>query len=252
MAHYSIGELANMAGISIRTLRYYDKIGLLKPSVRTRSRYRRYGEEELLRLQQILFYKELDFTLHEIKSILDNSDFDVIEALESHKVALRKRQRRIEQLFVTIDKTIKNLKEKTMLTHEELYEGLPKQKAEAWRNESIKKWGEHAIKLSETSLKNMSREEFNKLKSDFSDNVKRLASMLGENPESSAVQAAVALHYEHILKFWGRKPKAEAYKGLGQLYVNDERYTIVDGNPNTAFARFLSQAMNYFADTHLK
>ena len=154
---YSIGDLAKLAGVSIRTLRYYDKIGLLKPAERARSRYRYYGENELLRLQQILFYKELDFSLKEIMVMLDDSDFDIVNALKSHKTELKKRKSRIDKLLVTIEKTISNLEEGTMLNHEELYEGLPKEKAEAWRNEAIEKWGKETVENSETSLQKMSK-----------------------------------------------------------------------------------------------
>ncbi len=246
---HSIGDLARMAGVSIRTLRYYDKIGLLKPSERARSRYRYYGEGELLRLQQILFYKELDFSLKEIKAILDDPHFDVVKALESHKTALKKRKNRIDKLLVTINNTISNLEEGTMLNHDELYEGLPKEKTEAWRNEAIEKWGEDTIEHSETSLKKMTKAEFNKLKDDFTVNIETLVSLMTEDPKSDKVQAEIAKHYVFIQKFWGRKPNPEAYKGLGQLYVSDNRYTKVNGKPNPEFAEFMSKAMSYFVDT---
>ncbi|MBA4145294.1 MAG: MerR family transcriptional regulator, partial [Cytophaga sp.] len=88
MVSYSVKELSEIAGVSVRTLHLYDEIGLLKPSTRTEARYRLYGENELLRLQQILFYKELGISLEEIRSILDDPEFDLLQALESHKVAL--------------------------------------------------------------------------------------------------------------------------------------------------------------------
>lgn len=248
---HSIGNLSRLAGVSIRTLRYYDKLGLLKPSVRAESRYRYYGEDELLRLQQILFYKELDFPLKEIKAILDDPDFDVLKALKSHKAALKKRRGRIEKLLDTIDKTINKLEEGTMLKPEELYEGIPKEKAEAWRNEAVEKWGEESVQNSETSLRKMSKEDFKQLKDDFAANIRRLAGMRNEDPESEAVQAEIAKHYRFIEKFWGRKPEPKAYKSLGQLYINDNRYTKVDGKPNPKFAEFMSKAMSYFVEKKL-
>jgi len=86
--NYSVKQLAKLAGVSVRTLHLYDQLGLLKPSIRTENRYRRYGETELLRLQQILFYKVLDFPLKEIGPILDDPDFDLLKALEDHKQSL--------------------------------------------------------------------------------------------------------------------------------------------------------------------
>ena len=88
MKKYSVKKLAKLAGVTVRTLHHYDKIDLLKPALRSDKHYRYYGQEELLRLQQILFYKELGFPLQEIKEILEDPDFDLIEALESHKKAL--------------------------------------------------------------------------------------------------------------------------------------------------------------------
>lgn len=251
MSHYSIGKLAELAGVSIRTLRYYDRIGLLKPAERTRARYRLYGEEELLRLQQILFYKELDFSLKKIREILDNPDFDVVQALKTHKSALKKRQQRIDKLLVTIDRTITKLNDGAMLNHEELYDGLPKEKAEAWRSEAVEKWGKGTIEQSETSLRNMSKDELQALKDDFTNLWKKLASLSDQDPESTTVQDEIARHYKYLQQFWGRKPDAEAYKGLAELYINDKRYTTIDEEPKPKFARFLSRAMSCFADTHL-
>src|SRR5580693_1755938 len=93
--NYSVKQIARLAGVSVRTLHLYDQIGLLKPSVRTRAGYRQYGEPELLRLQQILFYRELDFPLKEIAEILNDPDFDLIRALAGHKQALSARRDRL-------------------------------------------------------------------------------------------------------------------------------------------------------------
>lgn len=204
-----------------------------------------------MRLQQILFYKELDFSLKEIKTILDDPDFDIIRALKSHKAELKKRRGRIEKLLATIDKTINKLEAGTMLKHEELYKGLPKEKAKAWRKEAIDKWGKETVEHSETSLRKMGKEDFNKLKDGFAAHIEMLSTMRNEDPESEKVQAEVAKHCSYIEKFWRRKPEPEAYKGLGHLYVNDNRYTKVDGEPNPEFAEFMSRAMSYFAETKL-
>src|ERR1044071_5861965 len=120
MDNYSVKKLSVLAGVSVRTLHLYDKMGLLKPSVRTEAGYRLYGERELLRLQQILFYKEFGFSLQQIAAILDDPEFDLIEALESHKRNLQARQESINMLLQTLDKTITNIKNSMNMTHEEL------------------------------------------------------------------------------------------------------------------------------------
>ncbi len=114
MKKYTAKEVANLSGVSVRTLHHYDKIGLLKPATRSEKNYRFYGEAELLKLQQILFYKELGFPLREISSILKAPDFDLIKALENHQSALKSRQQQITKMLKTIKTTLSNLKNQTM------------------------------------------------------------------------------------------------------------------------------------------
>jgi DNA-binding transcriptional MerR regulator len=256
MEGYSVKKLAKLAGVSVRTLHLYDQLGLLKPRTRTQARYRLYGETELLRLQQILFYKELDFPLQAIKAILDDPDFDFLGALQSHKAALQARRDRLATLLVTVDNTIAKLKgEPNMLTHEELYEGFPRERAEAYRQEAAQKWGADAVEKSEHHLRSLGKEAFARLKEESQEIWNTLIGMAGEDPASEAVQNQVARHYAVIRQFWGTAgspdAQAEAYRGLGQLYGQDERYTAVDGQPNPAFAGFMSRAMSHFADTRL-
>ncbi|MFD2522769.1 MerR family transcriptional regulator [Emticicia soli] len=257
MTSYSVQKMAKLAGVSVRTLHLYDKLGLLKPSIRTEARYRMYGEKELLRLQQILFYKELDFPLKEIQAILDNPDFDLVEALLSHKVSLQARKDRISTLLETIDKTVNHLKTGTiMLKPEELYSGLAKETAEAYRTEASKKYGEKAVEKSEKALGSLTKQEFENLKTDLKENADSLFVLKDKDPTNAQVQQLIARHYEIIRMFWGTSgtadKQAEAYKGLGQLYVNDERFTMIEGKPQPAYALFLSKAMAYFADNGLK
>ena len=106
MKNYSVKELAKLASISVRTLHYYDKIGLLKPAFRSEKGYRYYGRNELLLLQQILFYKELGFSLKDIEAIIKAADFDLTNALEKHKKALKNQLGHIKQLLKTVDNTL--------------------------------------------------------------------------------------------------------------------------------------------------
>ena len=251
--HYSVKQLARLAGVSVRTLHVYDKLGLLKPSVRTDAGYRWYGESELLRLQQILFYKELDLSLKAIADILDDPCFDLAEALCGHKAALTARRDRLNILLNTIDNTIDHLKHKTMSNFERLYEGLDD--AAKLRQEAIDNWGEEAIMRSENALVEMGPARLGQLKADQQDINARLRSLVDQDPESDPVQEQIARHYEMIRGFWGLRGeeaiKAAAYKGLGELYVSDERYTAVDGKADPRFAAFMRAAMGYFADTRL-
>lgn len=256
MKQYSVKQLAKLAGVSVRTLHLYDEQGLLKPAIRTEARYRMYGEAELLRLQQILFYKELDFSLHTIGEILNDPHFDLIQALESHKLALHRRQERIQALLATLDKTIHHLKTEQMLSHEELYEGFPKETAESYRKEAMTKYGTAEVEKSENHLRSLGKEGFQKLKAEMEDIAAKLNALRQEDPQSAVVQQQIARHYHNIRGFWGTSNspdlQAEAYAGLGDLYVADERFTMVDGKANPEYAQFLQKAMRYFAETQLK
>jgi DNA-binding transcriptional MerR regulator len=254
--HYSVKQLAGLAGVSVRTLHHYDRLKLLVPSVRTAAGYRLYGEAELLRLQQILFYKELGLPLQEIGDILDDADFNVLQALETHKATLLARRERLETLLHTIDKTISTLKgTRAMLTVEELYEGFPKEKAEAYRQEAMDKYGKDTVLSSEQQLRQLSRPELDALKARGEDITRRLVSLMQQDPASAAVQEVIAEHYAHIRAWWGTgagpcEPVA-AYRGLAQLYISDERYTMQNGQPNPDYAAFISRAMIHYADAQL-
>lgn len=259
MSLYSVKKLAKLAGVSVRTLHHYDRMGLLKPSVRTEARYRLYGENELLRLQQILFYKELDFSLHEIHRILTDPAFDVLTALQSHRLSLETRRDRLTTLLTTIDKTMSTLKgESVMLSDAELYEGFSKEQAEAYRREAVAKYGAETIEASENELRSKGKERFAQLKAESEAVTKALVNLMNQDPTSSNVQQQVARHYALIRQFWGEsvcadKDMAEAYKGLGQLYVDDLRYTVsMCGQENPSFATFMNKAMVHFADTQIK
>jgi DNA-binding transcriptional MerR regulator len=259
MSEYSVQQLARASGVSVRTLHVYDEMGLLKPAARTEARYRQYGEKELLRLQQILFYKELDFSLQEIRTILDDPDFDLVQALRCHKVALGKRQERLTTLLGTIDKTIEHLTRDlpqgdNEMTPEELYEGLPKETAEAYRAEATARWSAE-VQRSEEALRAMGKADFGKLKDEMQTTWKALSGMTREDPTSDAVQKRIAQHYALTRAFWGTAgtpdKQAAQYKGLGRLFLDDARYTTIDGTAHPEFGSFLNEAMECFVETVL-
>lgn len=124
MKQYTVNQLATLSGATVRTLRFYDAIGLLKPAFVAENGYRYYRENELLLLQQILFFRELGFELKQIQSILKRSDFDRQAALQTHKETLKREIKRLQTLLVTIDKTINHVEGKQTMTERELFYGL--------------------------------------------------------------------------------------------------------------------------------
>src|SRR6266542_1290239 len=121
---FTVKQLSKLAGVTPRTLYHYDAIGLLKPSRVGSNGYRYYGDESVLRLQQILFYRELDFSLEEIKAIVDEPGFDVLRALKEQRGALVERQRHLQTLIQTVDKTIQHVKGEREMSTKDLFEGF--------------------------------------------------------------------------------------------------------------------------------
>ncbi|WP_436487847.1 MerR family transcriptional regulator [Chitinophaga sp. ARDCPP14] len=252
MKQYAVNKLAKLAGVSVRTLHYYDQIGLLTPSVRTSAGYRVYGEAELLRLQQILFYRELDVELKDIASILDDPGFDLIHALEGHRQMLLSKKDRIETLVATVEKTISHLKNNVNMNVEDLYAGLPKEQAAAWRREAQEKWPGQ-VAHAEKQLLEMDKDSYQQLQEGFKANWEKLASLSHLDPASQQVQQEIDLHYRYILQFWGKTGnQAEAYNGLGDLLATDERYMQVNGLANPAFGSFMQQAIRVYVAQQLK
>ncbi|RYE24813.1 MAG: MerR family transcriptional regulator [Sphingobacteriales bacterium] len=255
-AQYTVKELATLANVTVRTLHVYDKMGLLTPAIRTDAGYRFYGEPELLKLQQILFYKELGMTLKEIADVLSDADFDLIRALDDHKQALLSRQTQIAEMLQTIDVTIQQLKgTKTMENYKDLYKGLTAEQAEAYHTEAIEKYGSEAVSTSETYLGKMSKEQLEELKLEQRNIMQALSALSKEEPGSPIVQQEIKNHFENIRMFWGTNNKADtqadAYKGLGELYANDLRFTEVDGKQDEHFATVMRDAMAIYADNNL-
>src|SRR3984885_2850855 len=121
---YTVKKLAKLSGVSIRTLHFYDEIELLKPAYYGENNYRYYEEEQLLMLQQILFYRELGFSLNDIQRIISSDDFNKIDALISHKQVLVGNHDRTTKLIETIDQTILHLRGKITMRDEELFVGF--------------------------------------------------------------------------------------------------------------------------------
>ncbi|MEX0312666.1 MAG: MerR family transcriptional regulator [Allomuricauda sp.] len=256
MKKYSVKEVSTLSGVTIRTLHHYDNIGLLKPLERSEAGYRYYGEAELFRLQQILFYKELDFSLQNISKLLDKPDYDLIAALKNHKKALKRRKVQIDTLLKTIDTTIAHLsKKKENLNPEMLYKGLSKEMGTVYREEAMTKFGREIVERAEGELMKLGEKDFKLLKENFNLVNKDLFALHRSSPKAAVVQDLISKHYQFIRTFWGtagsKDSQAKAYAQLGELYVEDGRYTMIDGEPQPRFAQFLKEAMQYFANHRL-
>lgn len=243
---YTVSRLARMAGVSVRTLHHYDRVGLLKPTGRSEAGYRLYGEKDLLRLQQVLFYRELDVPLRRIREILDAPTFDAAAALAEHRALLETRGRRIARLIETIDRTTARLRgETTMLSDEELYEGFPKEKVEAWNAEAAERWGD-TYRQSNRRVRSWSKERLAEVRAEGERITGEMASLMDRGPSDPRVQELAAAFYRHLHRFYD--PTPEMFAGLGRLYVEHpdfrERYEAI----RPGLAEFLRDTMAVCAE----
>jgi DNA-binding transcriptional MerR regulator len=245
---YTIKKLAEMAGVSVRTLHHYDAIGLVVPGSRSASGYRLYGEEELLRLQAVLFYRELDMGLEEIARILDEPGSDPIAALETQRRLLAAQAGRLARLMDTVDRTIGRLKGENMLSDEELYEGFETGEIEGIKAEARERWGDtEAYAQSQKRVAKMTKEDLARVKAEGESIDAAAASALsaGEDPASSLAQAIMARKFNQLRAFY--EPSKELFAGLGRMYVEDERFRARYEAIAPGLADYLRRAMEVYA-----
>lgn len=250
---YTVAKLAKISGVSIRTLHWYDEIGLLKPAYHGANGYRYYEEEQLLALQQILFFRELGFELKQIESILKRSDFDRISTLTSHRRVLQKSVERTKRLIKTIDKTIKHLKGTKKMQDEEMYYGFSKEEQAEYEKQIIERFGQQGkshIEESRSKIKNWSKADWDASSKEFDSICKELTALLLKKYESHSkeVLIVIARHYKLLQRFW--KPTRETYAGHGQFIEESELSKAYEAY-HPQLPRFISEAIQAFAKKEL-
>lgn len=249
----TVKQLAGMSGVSVRTLHFYDEVGLLKPAYLGANGYRFYEEAQLLMLQQILFYRKLGFELKQIKRILRQPDFDKVAALESHRKVLRKNLAETRKLIETIDKTIEHLKGTKKMKSKELFEGFdPKQQAKH-EQYLIDRYGDRmkeSIAESKKKVKDWTKANWEKSNAAFAKICQDLVQMMGrELPVDSAeAQAIIRRHYEWLKQFW--TPNREAYAGHSDLIVSSDLRKAYEAH-DPRLPEFVAAAIKVFAEKEL-
>ncbi len=240
-------KLAEIAGVSTRTIRYYDEIGILKPARVNSSGYRIYGKAEVDRLQQILFYREFEVGLDDIKKMITKHSFDGKAALREHRDKLIAKRNQIDILLSNIDKSLEAAEGRNIMSDKEKFEGF-KQKLideneQKYGEEIRQKYGEKVVNESNSKFMNMSQEkyqEFEKLGQDVNDAL--LAAMETNNPAGELGQKAAELHRQWLSFTWSSYSKA-AHAGLANMYVQDERFKAYYDKLQQGAAEFLRDAI---------
>ncbi|MCG7336667.1 MerR family transcriptional regulator [Sporosarcina sp. ACRSM] len=241
-----VKEVAQLTGVSVRTLHHYDDIGLLTPDDTTEAGYRLYSDDNLATLQQILFFRELGFSLKKIKELLDSPSFDRQEALEMQRRMLIEERERLDRVIETIEKTIQHEKGEIIMTNEEKFKGFDfshnpyeKEARDRWGDKAVDKANKKAGQFGPELGEEMNRIYFN------------LASLRHLDPASDEAQAGIAKWFEFLNKMG--EYSLEAFKGLGEMYVADERFTKNIDQFGEGLAEFMCGAMGEYARrNHLK
>ncbi len=247
---YTVQKLAQLAGVSARTLRYYDEIDILKPARINSSGYRIYGQAEVDRLQQILFYRELGVDLDSIKNIVTAPSFDGAKALKEHREKLLEKKEQLDILIANVDKTIALTEGRMKMSDKEKFEGFKKkmidENEKKYGKEIREKYGEDTVEKSNAKVMNMSQEDYEKVTSLEKQVKESLAQAfaLGD-PASDIAQKAAELHKQWLCFYWNEYSK-EAHAGLAQMYVDDERFTAYYDKEQPGTAEFLRDAIHIY------
>lgn len=247
---YSINKLAKLAGVSTRTLRYYDEIKLLSPERISSSGYRVYGQKEVDLLQQILFYRELGVPLDEIKNIIRSKDYDSITALQGHLSALKAKKEHIELLISNVEKTIVASKGEIIMSDKEKFEGFKQKMLEEnekkYGKEIREKFGDAIVDASNAKMMGLTAEQYVKMQElsrQINDSLKTAFEQ--GDPSSESAQKVCALHKEWLGYFWNHYSK-EAHLGLAQAYVDDPRFRKYYDAIAVGCAEFLRDAIKIY------
>jgi DNA-binding transcriptional MerR regulator len=241
---YTVKQLAQLARVSVRTLHYYDEIGLLKPSFVGVNNYRTYDGEALLRLQQIRFYRELELSLGEIKILLNRPDFDVLTTLRSHKEGLKLRVERLNHLIRTVENTIDHLKGNESMKAKGLFEGFSNEEQDGYALEAEQRYDPETVRSSNRKWKEYPPAEKERILADGKVIYADLILAIPKGAGSGEVQEIIAHWHRHLQYFWN--PTDEQLVGLADLYNEDGRFRSNFDEQHPKLAGFMREAVKVY------
>lgn len=256
MSGHTVKQVAKLSGVSVRTLHHYDEIGLLKPACVGENGYRYYGCEELLRLQQILFHRELDFSLEEIRRVLDAPGFDRTAALRAHRQKLASDARRYRRLVRTIDETLAALEGDAKMEDKAMYRGFDPEKQAGYEKELVEKHGpamQTHIDDAKAGMAGWKQSDFDAMQAEADAIEAGMAKALtdGLPIDSGAVTALMRRQHAWIGKSWNRPAPAAAFAGLGQMYLDHPDFRARYEGRQPGLTEYMAEAMRSFAEREL-
>ncbi len=249
---YTVKTLSEISGVSVRTLHWYDEIGLLKPAYYQDNGYRCYNEEQLLLLQQILFFRELGFKLNDIQTMLVSSDFDKLKSLQAHKTVLEDNANRMATLVNTIDKTISHLKEHSTMPDNELYNGFNTSEKSSSEQYLVKYHGTVAedIIFEATKINDLNETQKDEIKNSGNAIYAALEKFMekGLGTRSDEVQDLIHNHYQMLARI--QNASKDVYLAYSQLYCEHPDFKkCFESHPG--LAEFIAEAMRFYAHKNL-
>jgi DNA-binding transcriptional MerR regulator len=241
---FTVKQLSTIAGITPRTLRYYDRIDLLKPSRVGSNGYRYYDEAALLELQQILLYRELELPLERIREIVNRPGFDPLAALEDHKFELARRRARIERLIATVDETILHLKGKKEMTDKQLFAAFSEEEQAEMEKEALKLYDPETVRTSNRKWRAYSAAEKQRILDEGNAVYLELMAAIPEGPGSQAAQAGVEHWRRHMDNFW--TPDPDQLVALAEHYSLDPRFKANFDRIDPRLASFMGEAVRIY------
>jgi MerR family transcriptional regulator, thiopeptide resistance regulator len=241
---FTVKQLSDLAGVTPRTLHHYDSIGLLKPSRVGDNGYRYYGEEAILHLQQILFYRELGLPLEAIKKIMGRRDFDVLSALESHKKEIGKRITRLEHLVETVDNTISHLKGQKEMSKKQIFAGFTPEEEEKYAREAEQMYDPETVRESNRKWKAYGKEKQQAILAEGKQIYIEMIAAMPKGADSPEVQSLVERWRKHMDYFW--TPDLNQLLGLAEMYNADERFKTNYDAMHPKLAEFMLEAVRVY------
>jgi len=241
---FSVCELARLAGVSTRTLHFYDQNGLLQPEGREGNGYRYYSHASLLRLQQILFLRELRFSLQQIKMILEQPDFDLVRTLEVHETRLESEIERLNTLIATVKKTIQNIKGEFPMEPKEYFKGIAEEKQKEYQEFIKERYDPALVKESNRRYSLLSEAERQALLDDGNRITQMIVQSIPFGAASAEAQKATDMWYQHINRFY--PCSLEMFKGLAQLYLEHPDFKSNYRAIHSSLPEFLTEAMEIY------
>jgi MerR family transcriptional regulator, thiopeptide resistance regulator len=249
---YAVGGVAEFAGITVRTLHHYDEIGLLSPGERSPNGYRRYGEADLERLQQILYYRELGFSLEEIAAILDDPHADAAAHLRRQHRLLRERIGRLEAMVAAVERAMEAQQMGIPLTPQERFEVFGDFDPDQYAEEAEQRWGDtDAYRESQRRVQRYTKQDWLALKAEGEQTASALAAALraGTPADDAAVLDLAEAHRQHITK-WFYDCSYEVHRGLADMYAADDRFRAFYERIAPGLADYLRDAIHANATQH--